>query len=75
MKIDKHIITEPTTIADVSPGDTFILSSELYLMTGKTHADREGPSRIAVRLRDGAVEYLSDGNLVTIVDTKVIRGN
>lgn len=74
MKIDKHIITEPTTIADVSPGDTFILSSELYLMTGKTHADHTGPMRIVVRLRDGAVEYLSGGNLVTIVDTKVIRG-
>lgn len=75
MKIDKRIATVPTTIADVSPGDTFILHSDLYLMTSKTYVERTEPMRIVVRLRDGTVEYLSDGNVVTIVNTKVIRGD
>ncbi|QHJ80153.1 MAG: hypothetical protein [Bacteriophage sp.] len=73
MKIDKYIITDPAVLADLSPGDTFIANSDVYILTDKNHIEREERLHIVVRLRDGFVEHRHPGGTVTPIKTRVVR--
>lgn len=64
MKIDKHIITAPRKIKELTAGDTFIFNFDLYILTNEHRA---------VRLLDGYLAGFGENILVSVVPTKVIH--
>ena len=74
MKIDKHIITTPRKIKELTAGATFICDFDLYILTDKTCEVSEGELHYeAVRLLDGYLAGFGENILVSVVPTKVIH--
>jgi len=74
MKIDKHIITAPRKIKELTAGDTFIFNFDLYILTNEHREVSEGELHYeAVRLLDGYLAGFGENILVSVVPTKVIH--
>lgn len=55
---------------EINPGDVFIFSGNVYIMTAKSKDDDN--SMLAVNCADGKLRFLNDQTIVSPVDCKLI---